>query len=129
MNNSDLPHSITVRVTDVGAYIGEQSNSPEGNVAVPPTQRNLTASTTVSPDDRQTYEGVFASPVWYTVQFTVDGREPANESGTVTFHPAPPDREYGNFLSGRVSESGEFSWVLTTTENAGSFTLNDTAER
>lgn len=129
VNNSNLPHSITVRVTDVGAYIGEQSNSPEGDVAVPPIQRNLTASTTVSPDDRQTYEGVFTSSVWYAVQFVVDGREPENETGIVTFHPAPPNREYGTFLSGRIHEYGEFSWAITSTENAGSFTFNNTGER
>ncbi len=121
-NDHDLPHSITVRVTGVGARPGDD-NSPEGEVAAPPNQRTLTASTTVSPGDRRTYESVFTEPVWYAVQFTVDDREPSNNTGSTTFHPAPPDRRYGHFLSGTVYESGGFSWGISSTENPGRFTF------
>ncbi|NEU56238.1 hypothetical protein [Halorussus sp. MSC15.2] len=121
-NDDTLPHSISVRVTGVGARPGGR-NSPEGDVAVTPEQRNLSASATAEPDSRRTYESVFTESVWYGVEFTVDGREPSDHAGETVFHPAPPDREHGFFLSGTVYDSGEFSWGVSSTQNAGRFTF------
>ncbi len=125
-NQHDLPHLITAQVTGVGAEPGEEPESPQGDVIVPPSQRSLSASTVLKPGERQTYKSVFTESVWYSVRFTVDNREPANDAGVITFNPAPRDRAYGTFLSGSVYQSGEFSWVVSGTKNAGSFEFGTT---
>ena len=63
-NSHTLPHSIRFEVTGVGAEPGEGAGDVTGDVIAPPTQRNLTASATVSPGDTETYESVFTEPVW-----------------------------------------------------------------
>ena len=120
-NDDDVPHSLTVRVTDVGSSPGDGPGTVEGDPTAPPAQRNLSASTTVQPDSRRTYEGVFTEPVWYAVRFTLDGRPPEDDAEVTSFHPAPSDGEPGAFLTGKVYASGEFSWVVSSTENAGPF--------
>lgn len=120
-NDDRLPHAITVRVVDVGSEPGEEPGSTVGTVTVPPAQRTLTASTTVAPGERLTYEEVFTESVWYAVQFEVDGLEPADDAGTTTFHPTPPGRESGRFLSGTVFQSGDFSWGIGGTDDLGRF--------
>lgn len=120
-NEHALPHSIRIEVTGVGAEPGERPGEVTGDVIAPPMQRNLTASTVVRPDDSETYESVFTESVWYSVQFTLDGQRPENGAGKTSYHPSPPDRETGEILTGKVYESGEFSWVISTTDNPGSF--------
>lgn len=120
-NDHDVPHSITIRVTGVGSTPGDRPGDVEGEPIVPSSQRTLTASTVVDPGGTQTYEAVFTEPVWYAVKFTVDGQELSEDAGLVTFHPAPSGDERGTFLTGRVYESGTFSWVVTATDNRGPF--------
>lgn len=120
-NDHDVPHSITMRVTGVGSSPGDRPGDVEGEPTVPPVQRTLTASTVVDPGVTQTYEDVFTEPVWYAVRFTVDGQALSDDAGLVTFHPAPAGDERGTFLTGRVYGSGEFSWVVTSTDNRGPF--------
>jgi len=120
-NDHDLPHAITMRVTDVGSDPGNGPDAVVGDPVVTPAQRNLTASTTVEPGERRTYEGVFTEPVWYAVAFMVDGRAPANDAGVTAFHPAPSTDERGSFLSGSVYASGDFSWVVSSTGDDGPF--------
>lgn len=121
-NKADLPHSITLQVTAVGNRPGGRPGSVQGNVTARPTQRTLTASYSLAPGEHQTYTSVFTEPVWYAVQFTVDGIKPVNGGGNMTYNPVPPGREGGCFLSGIVSAANEFMWVVTTTKNVGSFT-------
>ncbi|MFB6087937.1 MAG: hypothetical protein ABEJ85_05395 [Haloarculaceae archaeon] len=121
VNDHDLPHAIRMEVTDVGDAPGDGPAAVTGDPIVPPAQRTLTASTVVDPGETQTYESVFTEPVWYAVQFTVDGREPENDAGITAFHPAPADGESGSTLTGKVYSSGEFSWVVGSTENPGPF--------
>ena len=78
-------------------------------------------STSISPGDQQTYKSVFTEPVWYGIQFTLDGREPRDNAGTTRFHPVPPDSETGRLMTGGVGESGDFTWSISSTENTGSF--------
>lgn len=121
VNEHTVPHSVTMRTTGVGSEPGDEPGAVRGNPIVPPAQRDLTASTTIEPDETQTYENVFTGDVWYAVRFTVDGEMPEHDGGATTFSPAPSDGESGTILSGRISSSGEFSWVISSTENSGSF--------
>ena len=122
-NDHDLPHSITLRVVDVGAEParGTEDGQVEGDALIPPHQRNLTASTTVEPGGARTYESVFTESVWYAVAFTMDGREP--EHGEIAYNPAPANRGAGRVLEGQVSRTGEFLWGIASTDDAGSFEL------
>jgi hypothetical protein len=122
-NKSDLPHSITMRVTDVGEEPGEQPYSVTGETTTRPAQRTLTASTTISPGARETYEGVFTEPVWYAIQFTADGQTPPDSSGRVVYSPAPDTDSTGRTLRGTIGSNGEFRWGISATENAGRFDL------
>lgn len=71
-DDETVPHSITMRVTDVGTTPGEEAYSVTGRTTAPPAQRNLTASTTLEPGDSETYDSVFTESVWYAIEFTVD---------------------------------------------------------
>lgn len=121
-NRHDVPHSITMRVTGVGTQPGDPG-SPEGDVAVRPSQRNLTSSTAVEPDTQRTYDDVFTEPVWYGIEFTVDDHTPEH-GGRVSYNPAP-ENSTGRYLTAVVYASGEFSWQISSTETAGRFTLDD----
>jgi len=121
VNDHTVPHAISMRVTGVGETPGDAQGSVEGDPIVPPAQRELTAATTVQPGDSQTYESVFTEPVWYGIEFTVDGRSPKDDAGVTSFNPAPTAEENGSILSGKVYPSGEFSWVISSTENPGAF--------
>jgi hypothetical protein len=120
-NDHDLPHAIRLEVTGVGAEPGEGAGEVTGDVTVPPAQRTLTASTTVEPGESETYEGVFTEPVWYGVQFTLDGAVPDNDSGTTVFNPVGNAGDSWTLLGGQISGSGDFSWVISSTENPGQF--------
>lgn len=126
-NDHHLPHVIRFAVVGVGAEPAESGRDADdalvtGDVTVRPDQRELRASSSVAPGETQTFPGVFAEPVWYGVAFAVDGRTP--EAGRLPFHPAPPGRDRGRVLSGRVYPNGEFSWVISTTENPGTFAVD-----
>lgn len=119
-NNHDLPHGIRMRVTGVGSEPGDGPNEVEGDVVVPAPQRQLTAGTVVQPGETQTYETVFTEPVWYGVAFHVDDESPGN-AGKVKYNPAPTDGAQGSVLGGRVGQGGEFTWVVTATNDLGPF--------
>ena len=121
VNEHAVPHAISMRVVGVGAEPGHGPDEVEGDVLVPPSQRTLTASTTVQPGETQTYESVFTEDAWYGVEFTLDGIRPADNAGQVKFNPAPTGGETGSVLVGKVYASGEFSWVVSATEDPGSF--------
>jgi hypothetical protein len=121
VNEHNVPHAIRMRVTGVGSTPGDTQGAVEGDPIVPAAQRELTTSTTVKPGHRQTYESVFTEPVWYGIEFTLDGEVPDDDVGVTTFQPAPADEETGRILSGKVFPSGEFSWVISSTENLGTF--------
>lgn len=120
-NEHELPHVIAMRVADVGSGPGNGPGAVVGRPSVIPAQRNLSASASVEPGESKTYERVFTESVWYAVQFTVDGRKPHDNTGATAFHPAPSNGKDGTFLSGKIHDSGEFSWVVSSTENEGSF--------
>lgn len=120
-NDHDLPHSIRMEVTGVGADPGEGAGEVTGDVIAPPAQRNLTAFTAVGPADTETYENVFTEPVWHGVQFLLDGEIPENTAGTTVFNPSDADGGSWEILTGKIYESGDFSWVISTTDNPGEF--------
>lgn len=121
INDSRLPHAIRVEVTDVGAEPSDGAGGVTGNVIAPPTQRTLTASSVVSPADTETFDSVFTEPVWYGIQFWLDGDIPEDNAGTTRLNPAAADGGTWEFLTGHVYESGEFSWEVHTTDNPGPF--------
>jgi hypothetical protein len=118
-----VPHSITMRVTDVGTAPGEEPYSVTGRTTAPPAQRNLTASTTLEPGDSETYDSVFTESVWYAIEFLVDDQPPAEEAGHVVYSPVPDDEPIGRMLTGKVGSNGDFWWTISATENAGTFDL------
>ncbi len=120
-NDHTVPHAIRVKVTGVGAEPREGPGGVTETVTVPKPQRTLTASTTVAPGESKTFESVFTESAWYGVQFTLDGDRPADNAGTTRFNPAAADGGTWEILAGHVYESGEFSWEVHTTNNAGSF--------
>lgn len=124
VNEHTVPHAITMRVSGVGSTPEDTSGPGDGDPIVPPAQRELTASTTVPPESSQTYESVFTESVWYGVEFTVDGELPEDDAGETSYRPAPTADEAGNILVGKVYPSGEFSWVISTTDNPGAFEEN-----
>ncbi|WP_353633988.1 hypothetical protein ABSL23_12695 [Halobacterium sp. NMX12-1] len=119
-NRDDLPHVVGISVVDVGTDGGADADgySVSGDVTVRPQQRELTASSSVAPGETQTFRNIFTESVYYLVEFTIDGDVPEN-AGRVPFNPST--REYDNFLRGVVSTSGELSWTISTTDNAGRF--------
>lgn len=121
-NQDDLPHVIGMSVIDVGAEAETDAGgySVSGDVTVRPQQRELTASSSVAPGETQTFRDVFTESVYYLVEFTVDDDRPET-GGRVPFTPSPPDRAYNNVLRGVVYASGEFSWEVRATDNAGRF--------
>jgi len=121
VNEHELPHAVSMRVTGVGSTPGDGPDEVEGDPIVPPGQRGLRASTVVRPTETQTYEGVFTEPVWYGVEFTVDGELPDDNAGQVKYYPAPRNDEPGSVLVGKVYESGEFSWIVRSTADPGAF--------
>lgn len=116
-NDDDVPHVLTLRVTDVGTNRGEDPGTVTGEPIVTPGQQSLTASTSIQPGEQRTYESVFTRSLWYAVEFAVDGEPPREEVGEVTFNPAPATADSGRFLTAKVDESGRFGWLITTTEN------------
>ncbi|WP_458208870.1 hypothetical protein [Haladaptatus sp. NG-SE-30] len=121
-NQDSLPHIIGMSVVDVGAESGTDSDgySVSGDVTVRPQQRELTASSSVAPGETQTFKHIFTESVYYLVEFTLDGAVPET-SGQIPFNPSPSSRENYNVLGGVVFPSGEFSWQVSSTENAGRF--------
>lgn len=120
-NDHTLPHAIRLEVTGVGADPGEGAGGVTGEVIAPPTQRNLTASTVVEPGETATYESVFTEDAWYGVQFWVDGDIPDDNAGMTRFNPAAADGGTWEFLTGHVYASGDFSWGVSSTDDAGDF--------
>ncbi|WP_254838694.1 hypothetical protein [Natronomonas marina] len=118
---NDLPHAIRFEVTGVGTEPGEEPGGVTGDVTVPPAQRELTASAAVDAGTGETYEGVFTEPVWYGVRFELDGEPPENDAGETAFNPAGVDGGTTEYLTGKVYESGKFSWVVSSTDDAGRF--------
>jgi hypothetical protein len=120
-NKHNLPHSLRVEVTGVGDATGDEPGEVTGDVIAPPSQGRLTASGTVDPAESETYDSDFTEPVWYAIQFGLDGGILPDNSGTTVFNPAQAAGGTWEFVTGRVDESGEFSWVVSTTENPGQF--------
>lgn len=121
-NQDNLPHIIGISVVDVGTEAETDSDgySVSGDVTVPPQQRELTASSSVTPGETQTFRNIFTESVYYLVEFTLDGNLPET-GGRVPFNPSPSDREYDNVLGGVVYAPGEFSWEVSSTDNTGRF--------
>lgn len=122
-NRHSVPHSIHLTVTDVGAAPGPAPGEVQGEPDPPvrASLRSLTATGTVAPDETELYERVFTAPVWYAVRFRLDGERLEDGAGEVVFGPAPDDENRGSYLGAEVSETGEFSWVVTSTGNPGPF--------
>jgi len=124
-NDHSLPHELALEVLDVGTSRGPRENGHEtvtGTPDVAVSERNLTTTVVAEPGETRTYESVFRSPVWYDVRFTIDDRYPGEDLARTVIH---PDRRSENQswqrLEGRVSEAGELSWTVTSTDNPGPF--------
>lgn len=123
-NQDSLPHLIQLAVTDVGSELNNERGTVAGDVTVPAPQRNLTATEHLSPEESTTYTDVFTESVWYAVECTVDGRQ-TSDRGVMTqamFHPAPPEREYVNYLHALLRDSGRVELAVVTTDNTGRYT-------
>ena len=121
-NQDNLPHVIGISVIDIGTESETDSDgySVSGEVTAPPQQRELTASSSVAPGETQTFRNIFTESVYYLVEFTLDGSVPET-GGRIPFNPSPSNRKYDNVLGGVVFASGEFSWEVSSTDNAGRF--------
>ncbi|UPW02236.1 hypothetical protein M0R88_09110 [Halorussus gelatinilyticus] len=91
-----------------------------GDVSVPPQQRTLTATSSVTPGETQTFKNIFTESVYYLVEFTLDGAVPET-GGRIPFNPSPPEREYDSVLGGVEYASGDFSYQVSSTDNSGRF--------
>jgi len=122
-NDHTVPHEISIEVLNVGTSKGERRDGHDTITGTPDTavpQRNLTATTIVEPGQTQTYESVFESRVWYDVRFTLDDEYSGEDLGRTVFHPnSSSDETTGQILGGNVSDGGELSWQISTTDNLG----------
>jgi len=122
-NRHDLPHVVGFTVTDIGTDLasgpGEDEQRVTGDPATQQTGTDLTGSVSIDAGESRTYTGIFTEPFWYAVEFTIDGRAP--ETGRTAFHPAPPDRDRGRVIAGRVDRTGHLSWVESATDDMGEF--------
>lgn len=125
-NQDSLPHSIQLAVMDVGSEVNNDTGTVGGEVTVPAPQRNLTATEQLSSEESTTYTDVFTEPVWYTVECTVDGRQSSDREvmTQAVFNPAPPEREYVNYLQALLRDSGRVELAVVTTDNTGRYTSN-----
>jgi hypothetical protein len=121
VNEHDLPHAISMRVTDVGTAPSDRLDQVQGDPPVSQQQRQLSASTVTQPTETQTYKAVFTEHVYYGVEFTLDKKPFEGGAGKTVFNPTPSDTNPGEFITGKVYVSGEFSWVVCSTENSGPF--------
>ena len=123
-NQDSLPHLIQIAVTDVGSELSSETGTVAGDVTVPAPQRNLTATEHLSPEESTTYTDVFTEPVWYAVECTVDRRQSSDREvkTQAIFHPAPPEREYVNYLQALLRDSGRIELAVVTTDNTGRYT-------
>jgi hypothetical protein len=123
-NQDSLPHAIQLAVTDVGSELNNEAGTVAGEVTVPAPQRNLTATEQLSSEESTTYTDVFTEPVWYAVECTVDGRQSSDREvmTQAIFHPAPPEREYVNYLQALLRDSGRVELAVVTTDNTGRYT-------
>ncbi|QLK26656.1 hypothetical protein HYG81_03295 [Natrinema zhouii] len=121
-NRSNLPHTIGISVVDVGAESETTADgySVSGNVTVPSPQRTLTASASVAPDETKTFENIFTESVYYLIEFTLDGTTP-DTGEPVPYNPSLSGGQHHAIIMGVVYESGEFSYVNRSTDNAGVF--------
>ena len=124
INEDSLPHAMQLAVTDVGSELTNETGTVAGDVTVPAPQRNLTATEQLSSEESATYTGVFTEPVWYAVECTIDGRQSSHREvrTQAVFHPAPPEREYVNYLQILLRDSGRVAVVVATTDNTGRYT-------
>ncbi|MHB9285685.1 hypothetical protein ACKVMT_01430 [Halobacteriales archaeon Cl-PHB] len=120
VNEDHLPHEFTMQVTAVGTDYDDDAREVVGDPPVPRAIAERRTTAVVDAQTTRTYEEVFTEPVWYTVRFTLDGEVPEH-GGEVSFHPAPEEDERGTYLGARVYEWGEFSWVVSGTDNPGPF--------
>jgi hypothetical protein len=120
VNEDVLSHEFTMEIADVGTEYDREADTVVGDPAVlrPLIGRRTTA--VVDADTTRTYQAIFTEPIWYTVRFTVDGEVP-ERGGLVSFHPAPSDGERGTYVGARVFEYGDFSPVVSATDNPGPF--------
>ena len=123
-NQDSLPHAIQLAVTGVGSELNNKTRTVVGEVTIPAPQRNLTATEQLSPEESTTYANVFTEPVWYAVNCTVDGGQSSDRDSLTQamFHPAPPEREYENYLQALLRDSGRVELAVVTTDNTGRFT-------
>ncbi|MDQ2074447.1 hypothetical protein RBH20_18070 [Haloarcula sp. H-GB4] len=124
INQDSLPHAMQLAVTDVGSELNNETGTVAGDVPVPAPQRNLTATEQLSSEESTTYTDVFTEPVWYAVECTVDGQQTTQEEfqTEAMFHPAPPGREYVNYLQAVLRDSGQIELAVVTTDNSGRYT-------
>lgn len=120
VNEDTLPHELTMQITDVGSGYDRDAQEVVGDVAIPEVLADRRTTAGVEPGTTRTYEAVFTEPLWYTVQFTIDGGVPRH-GGQVSFHPAPSDEDRGTYVGAKVFEHGEFTWVVSATDNPGPF--------
>jgi len=123
VNQDSLPHEIVMEITDVGNEYDEGAGEVVGDPNVPQylTERRTTA--VLEADTSRTYEAIFSEPVWYTVQFTIDGEVAPEPDGRVSSYPGPlaESNVAGEYLRAGVLENGEKSLVVSGTDNSGPF--------
>lgn len=120
VNRDTLPHDMRMEVTDIGTEAGEEAGIVTGDPDIP-GDVSLTMTAHLDAGATQTHESVFTQPVWYAVEFTVDGRVPETREGAVAFNPAPSGEDRGRTLEASVSDGGSFGWSIAATDNPGTF--------
>jgi hypothetical protein len=120
VNEDVLSHEFTMQVTNVGTEYDQEAGQVVGDPAVPRALRERRTTAILAAGSTRTYEDIFTEPIWYTIQFTVDGEVP-DPGGQVSVHPAPNGDDRGTYVGAKVFEYGEFTWVVTATDNPGSF--------
>lgn len=116
-HDADLPHSLSIHVTDVGIGVGEGDAEVVGDPPVGEPQRTLSTALTLDPGDEVSYESVFTEPFWYRIALRVDGQQPVDEDPAIRFNPAPDGATDGRYLTLRFVGAEELDWSIASTEN------------
>lgn len=101
VNKDVLPHELRMQVTAVGIKYDRDTRLAVGDQPVPRAIVERRTTAVVDAETSQTYEHISVEPVWYIVQFSIDGEVPEHGS-PVRFHPPPNDGDPATNLGAKM---------------------------
>jgi len=121
-NDHTVPHEISIEVLNVGTSKGERRDGHDTVTGTPdtavPNEISL-RQLSLNPDKHRPMNPCSSheSGMTFDSHSTTSTRE---DLGRTVFHPnSSSDETTGQILGGNVSDGGELSWQISTTDNLG----------